>query len=74
MYIQMDQRRGVHEPNYCKHLQEIVKLRSCGLADKLEGQKASDKFYWDAKWSSVDGQKTLFAASAAGTLDIYRAV
>lgn len=40
-------------------------------ADKVEGQKASDKFYFDAKWSSASGQATLFAASAAGTLDVY---
>ena len=44
------------------------------FADKMPGQKASEKFYWDAKWSSAGGPLTLFAASAASTLDVYRAV
>ena len=50
------------------------------FADSMEGQKASDKFYFDAKWSYSDanwrtnpGQMVLFAASAAGTLDVYSA-
>lgn len=42
-------------------------------AVQVEGQKASDKFYWDAKWTSATGQLTLYAASAAGTLDVYSA-
>lgn len=40
----------------------------------MAGQKASEKFYWDAKWSSAGGALTLFAASAASTVDVYRAV
>jgi len=43
-------------------------------AEKMAGQKASEKFYWDAKWSSAGGSLTLFAASAASTVDVYRAV
>lgn len=43
------------------------------FADRLEGQKASDKFYWDAKFSSAQGYDMLFAASAAQTVDVYTA-
>ena len=60
----------------CKELTCILPdscKRQLWLADKREGQKASDKFYWDAKWSSARGSDMLFAASAAQTLDVYTA-
>ena len=43
-------------------------------AGKLLGEKASEKFYFDLKWSTGSGQTLLYAASQGNTLDIYRAI